>query len=884
MPDAEDIAQQQGLLAAHRRTLAVYLRQLADLGSQYAPPGVHNGIADERAAIAQIKATLRGWGEVVEDQPGDEETPREREGHGTAATPGVQGSMDVSGRFTGSTAGVNYGSITTNIYQGGAPSPDARAVLAHAEALLATMPLDTIPDLAPALPSGSRMPLSRNPLFVGRQADLKAIAATLRGGTTAAIGQVAAATGLGGIGKTNLATEFVHRYSQFFAGGVFWLSFAEAANVPAEVAACGGPSGLDLPGFEALKQEEQIARVRQAWQSPLPRLLVFDNCEDEALLKEWRPASGGCRVLVTSRRQRWSRALGVDALHLGVLRRAESIALLRKHRPDLADVDAEAIASALGDHPLALHLAGSYLEVYADDPAFGDPTLFLSELQDERLLEHPALKGEEVSPSPTNHALHAGKTFALSYERLKPNDPVDMMAIALLARAAHLAPNEPIPRELLLATLKLDEDDREGARQAARALTRLVSLGLLETEEERALRLHGLLVAFVRQTVDDEEAQADVEQAVLAVAVRINQAGYPGAMQAILVHLRSVTAASLDYDSVESAALCNELGYLLDTMGDYTGARPYYERALVINEQVLGASHPDTATSWNNLGYLLREMGDYTGAQPYFERALQIREQVLEANHPAMAQSLNNMGALLRAMGNHVGARPYYERALAIHQQELGATHSDTARSLNNLGNLLLEMGDFGEAQPYLEQALQIREHVRGANHPDTATSLNNLGHLLHQMDDLQRARPYLERALTIRQAMLGEGHPDTATTLNNLADLYASMGQFDVAIPLLERALSIRSQALGAQHPDTLVTQRSLDDQHIADITVQADNATAEALADPSSDRVALAAQLAERAQQAEKDKWEGSPYLALAAHLRALAARLAEGRGGDA
>jgi hypothetical protein len=82
-----------------------------------------------------------------------------------------------------------------------------------------SLPLGTIPDVAP-LPSDSRMSLARNPLFVGREANLKQLATILKGGETVAIGQIAAATGLGGIGKTNLATEFAHRYGQFFAGGV----------------------------------------------------------------------------------------------------------------------------------------------------------------------------------------------------------------------------------------------------------------------------------------------------------------------------------------------------------------------------------------------------------------------------------------------------------------------------------------------------------------------------------------------------------------------------------------------------------------------------------------------------------------------------------------
>ena len=81
------------------------------------------------------------------------------------------------------------------------------------------------------------MPLPRHTLFVGRETALLQLATLLQDGDTAAIGQIAAATGLGGIGKTQLASEFVHRYGQFFAGGVCWLSFADAAAIPAQVAA-----------------------------------------------------------------------------------------------------------------------------------------------------------------------------------------------------------------------------------------------------------------------------------------------------------------------------------------------------------------------------------------------------------------------------------------------------------------------------------------------------------------------------------------------------------------------------------------------------------------------------------------------------------------------
>ncbi|MGB0389624.1 MAG: hypothetical protein ACPGWR_32790, partial [Ardenticatenaceae bacterium] len=62
------------------------------------------------------------------------------------------------------------------------------------------------------LPGGSRMVFARLRHFVGRERELCCLARLLKGEQgAAAIGQVAAATGLGGIGKTQLAIEFAHR-------------------------------------------------------------------------------------------------------------------------------------------------------------------------------------------------------------------------------------------------------------------------------------------------------------------------------------------------------------------------------------------------------------------------------------------------------------------------------------------------------------------------------------------------------------------------------------------------------------------------------------------------------------------------------------------------
>ena len=73
---------------------------------------------------------------------------------------------------------------------------------------------------------------------------------------------------------------------------------------------------------------------------------------------------------------------------------------------------------------------------------------------------------------------------------------------------------------------------------------------------------------------------------------------------------------------------------MLQDLGDLTGARTQYERALQISEAALGPDHPNIGIRRNNLGRVLQDLGDLTGARTQHERALQISEAALGPDHP----------------------------------------------------------------------------------------------------------------------------------------------------------------------------------------------------------------------------------------------------------
>jgi tetratricopeptide (TPR) repeat protein/transcriptional regulator with XRE-family HTH domain len=683
---------------------------------------------------------------------------------------------------------------------GSRSAEDGADLIAEARALVASLPTRDLPPHA-SLPPGSRMPLAPNPLFVGRREELLRIAAAFESDdSTVALGQVVASTGLGGLGKTQLAVEFVQRYGRFFAGGVFWLSFASAPEIPLQVAACAGPGALGLAaGVEGLSLEERLELVNGAWRDAMPRLLVFDNCEDEALLEAWRPPSGGCRVLVTSRRGHWSPTLGVTSVPLAGLPRRDSVHLLRRYRPDLVSDDGEldAIASGLGDLPLALHLSGSYLRAYRTEVGLRD---YLAELRRPEVLRHASLLGGGLddSPSPTHHVQSVAQTFALCLGRLDQARDVDRTAFALLARMACLAPGESVPRDLLAATL-----EGTGPLRRADGLRRLAAVGLLE-EGEGWLRLHRLLAHFVRLEGLDPAAQPAVDRALIACGQDAYEEKLTGiALAAVIPHLVDVASRAAG-DDPRHADLCTAAGLALRRVGDLRAARPWLERAREIRERAFGAEHVETAASLDNLGELLHEQGDLAAARDMHERALAVRERMLGPDHSDTAVGLNNLAMVLRDQGDVAAARPLLERALAIRERALGPDHPDTAFNLSSLGILLDAQGDRAAARGMFERALAIRERLLGADHPRTAWSLSLLGRLLLDQGELAAARPLLERALTIRERVLGPDHPEVAESLNNLGILLREQGDVGAARPLIERALAITERAWGPDHQRT--------------------------------------------------------------------------------
>lgn len=376
------------------------------------------------------------------------------------------------------------------------PSPDA---IAEGREQLTRIPIDTVPAISPP-PPGSHIAFAHNRDFVGRDREMLTLARAVTSGDAAVVSApVIAATGIGGMGKTQLVSEFVHHYGRFFIGGVFWLDFEFSERVEEQIAACGLSPQLApyLPSqFTSLSTENQARLVRAAWEGGLPCLLVFDNCEAEELLSRWRPKVGDTRTIVTSRRGTWDEAGEFTLVQLHELQRESSIELVRRHRPGVAvsDPEADRLAQLLGDLPLAVHTAARFL---GSHPRVAIAA-YIEQLEREDILGHPSLQDDSLSP--TGHTLDVARTFVLSYEQLDAGLSQDALALRLLHCGAYFAAGEAIPVMALYLTCGISPDDAGALALADGALSQLVQLGLIEPEVRGAVRIHRLMAQFARNS------------------------------------------------------------------------------------------------------------------------------------------------------------------------------------------------------------------------------------------------------------------------------------------------------------------------------------------------------------------------------------------------
>lgn len=671
----------------------------------------------------------------------------------------------------------------------------------------------------------------RNVNFTGRSELLERLHEGLSAEVTAVVPH--ALHGLGGVGKTQLAVEYAHRYRSEY-DVVWWIPADQPLLVKSTLAGLAPHLGLQAATRSGAEDAADAVLDALRRGEPFDRwLLVFDNADQPEEITELIPQGPG-QVIITSRNHRWQGI--VDTLPVDVFTREESVAFLSR-RASLSTADADRLAEHLGDLPLALEQAGA---LHVETGISIDE--YLRELKDRtsRLLS---------DGKPSEYPMPMTAAWALSVSQLRSKLPE---AVDVLRCCAFFGP-EPIPRDVFRLAGHQASDPRLNSIFSdtillTRAIRELGRFALATVDAQaRTIQVHRLVQALLRDELEEEQRGRYKHEVHLLLAGATprkpdERANWPR-YDELMAHVLPADVADCS-DAGVRAMVLNVLYYLYRS-GNYESARTFAERFVERWSEASGPDHPDVLIAQRHLGGIIRELGEYRAAYDLDNATREKMTEVLGPEHPETLVLSSGFAADLRAVGDWQAARELDERLRLLHVGVFGEQSVATLQIMNNLAIDYSLNSEYAKARQLYEQvhrtqsateekvgepdvlnawnglaravrlhgnameavALGEEAYAYGVNEVDaehlwTLRTARDLSIAKRRAGDLEGSLELAKDVHTRLQRMMGDDHPDTVAAASNLSNALRASGDIDGAYEIAEQAVSRYQSLYGEDHP----------------------------------------------------------------------------------
>ena len=644
--------------------------------------------------------------------------------------------------------------------------------------------------------------------FAGRADALKALAelAAEAGAGRAVV--ISAIHGTAGVGKTTLAVHFAHQVAGNFPDGQLYVNLRgfdpAGPPMPTGEAIRLLLAGLAVPAAQIPGGLEAQVGLYRSLLAGRRLLVLLDNARDADQVRPLLPASPGCLVIVTSRRQLTSLAAAEDAylVALDVLTDAEALELLTRRlgpgRLAGGPGPAQELIGLCARLPLALSIAAAR--------AASQPTLPLASLVADLRDAGGRLDALDVGSPATN----IRAVFSWSYRQL---DATAARVFRLLG--LHPGPDIGAAAAASMAALP--------PRQARAALAELTRANLLAEQAPGRFTCHDLLRAYAAERAQADDSDADRRSAIHRMLDHYLQTAYSAAT---LLHFWGVPATpprpqpGVEPEQLATAAdavawfeaerpvlmpaTARALEAGFDThawqipwaMARFLDMRGYAADWVTAEQTALAAAQrlgdrAAEAGAYLRLGSARSVVGADQDAHAEMERALSIYTEL--GNLTGQAYAHDSLNMFFQFEDRNAEALGHAQQALELFTA--AGDETGRAHALNAVGWLHARLGDNRQALRYCGQALELLQG-RGYLQLEAAT-WDSLGYAHHHLGDYAESAACYQRALEVFREIgdrLGQ-----AVTLDHIGDAHQAAGRPQEARTAWEEALAILD---GLHHP----------------------------------------------------------------------------------
>ena len=622
--------------------------------------------------------------------------------------------------------------------------------------------------------------------FIGRQAELESLAQAIQDGAKPIL-----LSGLGGIGKTELASRFGQSYTK---GRVYLASFQNSfRDTVTHSIAKGIPNLLEKKLPEDEVYHTVMARLGQC---PKDDILILDNVDRENgnyydLRDDTYYSLCGLdlRLILTTRFE------VAGAIEIKQLSNQELYQIFRKHKVNISTKEMDALIQAVDGHTLTIDLmartmTGSWKKVTAD--------MLLTALQEKDL------PNKDYRRVPTDY--NRTNRQERIYEHLRT--VFNVAGVPEAARAvlcyATLLPQDGMDAETF--GMALQEKEQQ-------ALDDLINHGWLAVKDD-TLTIHPVVRLVCREELKPSDEKCTDFLDSLWYNCQIDEHYIRSLSQ-----LASIFTSAADNLSDHSGAWAHRAGDIWDELSRANQqltapeklkmqykSLTYRSAAFEKESQTLPLVLSDIAASFSKFGVLYGYAGNYEKALEYEKRALSIKEQIYPPDHPEIAVSYTTLGNTLSLLRRLPEALECQELALAIRKKTLPENDHLLAQTYNNLCLIHGYMHNYPKALEYQLLCLNIAEKTLPEGHVIFAIMYNNLGGVLSGLKEYDKSIVYEKKALDIFTKQNFLDYSSAATCNGNIAVNYIEMEEWEQALVYLREAIHISEQILLPDHPEYIL------------------------------------------------------------------------------
>lgn len=631
--------------------------------------------------------------------------------------------------------------------------------------------------------------------------------------------------GIGGVGKTYLATHIAHRIAGEYPDGALFINLyghtdGHAPVTPRDALALL-LSALGIPGQSIPDSLEGRASLWRRELAGARVLVVLDNASGPEQIRDLLAGGDGCLFIITSRR-RMTELSGVVSLPLEGLPPADAATLFaRVLGTDSAgsqEADIAEVVRRLHYLPLAISLTATRLRGH---PARTVRDLMERDINSRTDLEHVYdLSYQDLNPDMKSFfrllAIHPGTEITVEAAAMLADIPVHVASDRLEELYNRYLLTEPVPHRFRFHDLIKDFARQEGPNMdddAGRqgALDRLLGYYAFMAESASAKIGMGDLFAVQPPAGADPADIPNNDQRALnwfdrelgnLLACAYYASGHallpyawqlPAAMayylrlrgllgQAVSLLDGALLALERNADLTGEATVLRSRGQLARLQDNYAFARSLISRSMQLTIEL--GDRQATAWCYHELAHLDRVEGKTSAAQSNFAEAIAINQDLGNLKGIAAAEAW--LGILLRAEGDVEAAREYIVDALRISAEI--QDRRGRALGLYQLGALERDSGNYSKARELITEALAIYDDTR--NRQGQAECHTNLAKIERASANYEQAIKYLNEALAIYVEL---GHQKAeADTYAELAETADVAGNLAMSIVHRQRAETI--------------------------------------------------------------------------------------------